>query len=81
MISVMEKKSQDSIKGENYLPRKYRDWREESKTKGSEDKKEEDEESPKLPDELEPMLKDIRDDDVDEIAGSVCAILFDIITP
>lgn len=69
MISVMEKKSQDSIKGDNYLPRKYREWRNEGKPKKRRDKKDEDKEVTKLPDDIESMLKDIGDDDVDEIAA------------
>jgi hypothetical protein len=63
----MEKKSQDSIKGDNYLPRKYRDWKKEEKTKQKREK--EVEEEVKLPEELESMMKDIGDEDINEIAG------------
>lgn len=62
----MEKKSQDSIQGDNYLPRKYRDWKKEGKKKKCET---EIEEEVKLPDELESMMKDIGDEDIGEIAG------------
>lgn len=68
MISVMEKKSQESIEGDNYLPHKYREWKEEGKPVNKRDKKDEEEEI-QLPDDLEKMLKDIEDDDVNEIAA------------
>ena len=61
----MEKKSKDSIEGDNYLPRKYRDWKKEEKTKCEEKAEEE----VKLPDELESMMNDIREEDINEIAG------------
>ena len=64
----MEKKSQESIEGDNYLPHKYREWKEEGKPVNKRDKKDEEEEI-QLPDDLEKMLKDIEDDDVNEIAG------------
>ena len=67
MICDMEKKSQDSIEGDNYLPRKYRDWKKEEKTKQKREK--EVEEEVKLPEELESMMKDIGDEDINEIAG------------
>ena len=67
MICVMEKKSQDSVEGENYLPRKYRDWKKDEKTKKKQEKSVKEE--VQLPDELEAMMKDIGDEDVSEIAG------------
>ena len=66
MICVMEKKSKDSIEGDNYLPRKYRDWKKEEKT--AEHGKTVEEEV-KLPEELDSMMKDIADEDINEIAG------------
>ena len=66
MICVMEKKSQDSIEEDNYLPRKYRDWKKDEKTKKQEKSVEEEVE---LPEELEVMMKDIGDEDISEIAG------------
>ena len=68
MICVMEKKSQDSIEGENYLPRKYRDWKKDEKKKKKKQEKSV-EEKVELPEELEVMMKDIGDEDVSEIAG------------
>ncbi|CAB4009229.1 tropomodulin-1 isoform X1 [Paramuricea clavata] len=67
MICVMEQKSQDSVEGENYLPRKYRDWKKEEKSKKKREKPVEEE--VKLPDELEVMMKDIGDEDINEIAA------------
>ena len=66
MICVMEKKSKDSIEGDNYLPRKYRDWKKEEKTAKREMTVKEE---IKLPEELESMMNDIGDEDIDEIAA------------
>lgn len=63
----MEKKSQDSIEGDNYLPRKYREWKKE----GNKRSKTEEKEEVTLPDELESMMKDVGDEDIGEIAGDV----------
>ena len=70
MICVMEKKSQDSVEGDNYLPRKYRDWKNEDKKKVKRQESVVDEEV-KLPEELEAMMKDIGDEDISEIAGKL----------
>lgn len=67
MICVMEKKSQDSIEGDNYLPRKYREWKKE----GNKRSKTEEKEEVTLPDELESMMKEVGDEDIGEIAGDV----------
>ncbi|XP_028399322.1 tropomodulin-2-like [Dendronephthya gigantea] len=69
MICTMEKKSQDSIVGDNYLPRKYREWKKTGKTKAKREKEVKKEEEVKLPDELEAMMKDMDDEDISEIAA------------
>lgn len=75
MICTMEKKSQDSIVGDNYLPRKYREWEKKGKTKARRGKEIKKEEEVKLPDEFEAMMKDIDDEDISEIAGERDVIL------
>ena len=66
MISVMEKKSQESVQGDNYLPRKYRDWDKRGRPK---EKKRVEQEETVLPDDLADLVRDIKDEDMQEIAG------------
>ncbi|XP_046857678.1 tropomodulin-2-like isoform X2 [Xenia sp. Carnegie-2017] len=66
MISIMEKKSRESIDGDNYLPLKYRDWKKEGKP---DRKKHYREEKVELSDELQSMMEDITNDDIAEIAA------------
>ena len=70
MISEMEKKSQESVKGDNYLPLKYREWAKQGKPKEGRVRVEREQRREQLPEEIESMFQGLGEDDMDEIAGS-----------